>query len=151
MQTLNAGSKREGDISDSFASMSGQRRQPLPDRYRELKLSLVGGHEVDVMDGWKRLLKELRHENDIVATQKSGVIPTIEFDNLEDDVLRLKDEIRKRGAAVVRGVIPEAEARAYKTAIEEYVRKNPSTRGTFTQSACSFLNEFANSDRLSAR
>jgi hypothetical protein len=32
---------------------------------------------------------------------------------------------------VIRGVIPEQEARAYKFEIEEYVKKNPQTKGEY--------------------
>ncbi|KAF4951888.1 hypothetical protein FSARC_12794 [Fusarium sarcochroum] len=103
-------SKREGDISDAFTSLSGAKREPLPDRFRQLKVDLVNGREKQVVESWKRLLRELKKENEIVA--KKGPA----------------EEIRKRGAVVVKGVIPEAEARAYKDEVEEYVRKNPSTR-----------------------
>jgi len=131
MAQSEAKGKREGDISDSFASLSGQEERPLPDRFRQLKLSLIAGHEDQVRDGWKRLLLELKHENDIVATKGPGVIPEVEFANLDADLSRLSVELKQRGAAVIRGVVPENEARAYKAEIEEYVQKNPGTRGTF--------------------
>lgn len=121
--------KREGDISDSFASLSGKEASSLPDRFRDLKLSLVAGHEDRVISSWKRLLKALKAENAIIAAKGSSIIPEVQYSNLDSDLAQVKDEIRKRGAAVVRGVIPEAEARAYKEEIEEYVRKNPQTRG----------------------
>jgi hypothetical protein len=129
MAAINGQEKEEGDISDTFASMSGKGHKALPGRFRELKLSLAAGHETEIKEGWKRLLMKLKRENDIVAAQGSKVIPVIEFSDLDNDLQRLKREIGKRGAAVIRGVIPEVEARAYKTDIEEYVRKNPSTRG----------------------
>jgi len=134
MAATNGEAKREGDISDTFASMSGKGHKTLSDRFRELKLSLISGHEIEVKDSWRRLLAELKKENGVVAAQDSKVIPVIEFNNLDDDLQRLEGEIGKRGAAVIRGVIPEAEARAYKTDIEEYVRKNPSTRGNHNSS-----------------
>ena len=149
MAAMSGMGKKEGDISDSFASMSGQGHQPLPNRFRELKLSLVAGHEAGVQDGWNRLLRQLKKENDEVASRGSNVIPEVDFDNLENDLVRLGDEIRKRGAAVVKGVIPEAEARAYKTEIEEYVRKNPSTRGT--HSHLQMLGRPLTSERLPGR
>ena len=129
MAAINAGSKKEGDISDSFASMSGRENRMLPERFRDLKLALVAGHEAEVQEGWQRLLKELKKENDLVAIQGSRTIPEIEFSNLDSDLVRLADDIKTRGAAIIKGVIPEAEARSYKTEIEEYVRKNPATKG----------------------
>ena len=124
--------KKEGDISDAFVSLSGTERQPLPHRYLELKKSLVSGHEDRLIDSWKRLLKELKIETDFVAKHGLAVIPSIEFDDIESSLVSHSSEIRKRGVVVVRNVIPEMEARAYKDEIEEYVRHNPSTRGTNT-------------------
>lgn len=121
--------KPEGDISGSFASLSGKEAEPLPDRFRQLKLDLVKGYEEAVVDSWKRLLTTLRAENDVVARRGSAVIPEIQFSNLDEDLRDKAGDIRKRGVAVVRGVIPEDEARAYKFQVEEYVRLNPQTRG----------------------
>ncbi|KAF2968682.1 hypothetical protein GQX73_g4906 [Xylaria multiplex] len=120
--------KREGNISDSFVSLSGGDRPPLPERFLDLKRSLVAGHEDRVVAGWQRLLAQLKQENAILARDGSKVIPSLEFLNLEKDLTRFQSEIKKRGVAVIRGVIPENEARAYKNDIEEYVRQNPSTR-----------------------
>lgn len=121
--------KKEGDISDAFTSLSGAKREPLPDRFRELKCNLVRGREKEIVASWGRLLRQLKRENEIVAKKGPSVIPQVEFSDFEKDVDVLKEEIRKRGAVVIKGVIPEAEARAYKDEIEEYVKKNPSTRG----------------------
>ncbi|KAI0529967.1 hypothetical protein GGR58DRAFT_518839 [Xylaria digitata] len=120
--------KREGNISDSFVSLSGGNRPPLPERFLDLKRSLVAGHEDRVVASWQRLLAQLKRENSVLARDGSKVIPSLEFSNLEKDLTRFHSEIKKRGVAVIRGVIPENEARAYKNDIEEYVRQNPSTR-----------------------
>ncbi|KAK2037970.1 DUF1479-domain-containing protein [Colletotrichum somersetense] len=122
------GPKKEGDISSVFVSLSGAERAPLPDRFRALKRDLVAGREVAVARSWGRLLRALREENEVVRVAGPAVIPSVEFRDLDAGVARLRDEIRKRGALVVRGVVDEAEARAYKDEIEAYVRRNPSTR-----------------------
>ncbi|KAJ9416935.1 hypothetical protein FOXG_12918 [Fusarium oxysporum f. sp. lycopersici 4287] len=121
-------SKKEGDISDAFTSLSGAQREPLPDRYRQLKLNLLQGREDRIVQSWKKLLRELKRENEIVAKKGPGVIPQIDFKDLEKSSDGLRKEVKKRGVVVVRGVIPEGEARAYKAEVEEYVAKNPSTR-----------------------
>lgn len=125
--------KREGNISDSFISLSGGARPPLPERFLDLKTSLVAGREDRVIESWNRLLARIKQENSILAKERSKVIPSLEFSNFDDDLERLGLEIKKRGVAVVRGVIPEKEARSYKNEIEEYVRQNPWTKG---QSRC---------------
>ncbi|TGJ78873.1 hypothetical protein E0Z10_g9890 [Xylaria hypoxylon] len=112
--------KREGNISDSFASLSGGNRAPLPERFLELKKSLAAGHEDQIVASWKRLLAQLKQENKILAKEGSKVVPSLEFSNLEKDLTRLRSEIKMKGVAVIRGVIPENEARAYKDDIEEY-------------------------------
>jgi hypothetical protein len=122
-------SKREGDISDAFTSLSGAKREPLPDRFRQLKVDLARGKEKQIVESWKRLLRELKKENEIVAKKGPAVIPQIDYGDFKNGTSGLKEEIRKRGAVVVKGVIPESEARAYKEEVEEYVKKNPSTRG----------------------
>ncbi|GKT95431.1 DUF1479 domain protein [Colletotrichum tofieldiae] len=113
--------KKEGDISSVFVSLSGTAREPLPDRFRTLKQDLVAGHEDAVVKSWGRLLRALREENATIAAKGPAIIPSVDFRNLDGDVERLKGEIRKRGAAVVRGVVDEDEARAYKDEIEAYV------------------------------
>ncbi|KAF7532497.1 hypothetical protein G7Z17_g13637 [Cylindrodendrum hubeiense] len=123
--------KKEGDISDAFVSLSGVDRPPLPDRFRQRKCDLVRGREDEIKKSWSRLLKQLREENEIIAAKGPAVIPQVEFKDLDAGIEGLKSEIQKRGAIVVKGVIPEAEARAYKEEIEEYVKKNPSTRGQY--------------------
>lgn len=121
--------KREGDISDSFASLAGVKDEPLPDHFRQLKLSLVAGREDKIKASWNKVLAELRVENDVVAEQGSRIVPVIRFAHLDEDLSRCRDDIKKRGVVVVRGVIPEDEARAYKFELEEYIRKNPETKG----------------------
>ena len=133
--------KREGNISDAFASLSGQACAPLPDRFRELKLDLVRGHEEAIVASWERLLGELRHENAIVRSVGSAVVPEVGYGELDAGLERLKADITKRGVVVVRGVIPEAEARAYKTELEDYIRKNPHTRGESSYSLLCHLCE----------
>ncbi|KAG5971524.1 hypothetical protein E4U55_001217 [Claviceps digitariae] len=120
--------RREGDISDAFVSLSGAERSALPERFRQLKCDLVRGREKHIVEGWTRLLRRLRRENEVIAQKGSEVIPQVDFAQLDAGCRALKEEIRKRGVIVVRGVVPEGEARAYKEEVEEYVRRNPWTR-----------------------
>ncbi|KAJ3517166.1 hypothetical protein NM208_g14746 [Fusarium decemcellulare] len=120
MATVSKSSKKEGDISDAFTSLSGAKRDPLPDRFRELKCELVRGREKEITASWSRLLRQLRRENEIIAKKGPAVVPQVEYTDFETGVDVMKEEIRKRGAVVIRGVIPEAEARAYKDEIEDF-------------------------------
>ncbi|KAI1462935.1 DUF1479-domain-containing protein [Daldinia caldariorum] len=120
--------KREGDISDSFVSLSGTARPPLPQKFLELKKTLVHGLENHVIDSWNRLLAELKRENKTIAEGGPAVIPSVSFKSLDKDLAKFRGEIEKRGVAVIRGVLPEDEARSFKYEIEEYVRQNPQTK-----------------------
>ena len=122
--------RKEGDISNAFVSLSGAKFEPLPDRYRQLKCDLIQGRESQVIESWTRLLRQLREENKLIAQKGPAIVPQLAFGDLDkvcsDSV---KDEVRKRGAVVIRDVVPEAEARAYKDEVEAYVKKNPWTKG----------------------
>ncbi|ORY68211.1 DUF1479 domain protein [Pseudomassariella vexata] len=120
--------KREGDISDSFVSLSKTSRPPLPERFLDLKKSLIGGNEARVIESWKQVLRQLKVENETIAKAGPSVVPSIDFKNLDNGLVTLQSELKKRGVAVVRGIMPEKEARAYKDEIEEYVRQNPHTK-----------------------
>jgi len=123
--------KRAGDISDAFASLSGQQFLPLEPRYADLKAKLVHGREDAVKASWERLLARLREEIPEIVERGSKVIPQIAFGDLrnEEVVRGFREELKERGVAVVRGVVSEEEAMGWKEQIREYVRKNPQTKG----------------------
>jgi hypothetical protein len=91
---------------------------------------LIAGREDQVKRSWDRLLCKLRDEVNIIVQQGSSVIPSIEFEDIGAAPRSFQDALLKRGVAVIRGVIPEGEARAYKEEIEAYVRENPQTKGS---------------------
>lgn len=122
--------KEEGDISSAFVSLSGASPTALPERFADIKRQLVRGNESLISASWKRLLKKLSIENELVAEKGPAMIPQIKFDDLNKPSEDIISQIKKRGVAVVHGVIPEQEARGYKNEVEEYVRANPWTKGT---------------------
>lgn len=125
--------KKEGDISSVFVSLSGGGAEALPERFTEIKKNLIRGHEEAVAASWNRLLARLTEENEQVARLGPSILPSIEFRDLENSKgnVQFMNEVRKRGCAVIRGVIDQDEARAYKTEIEAYIKANPHTKGTF--------------------
>jgi len=128
-KTVGAMGKREGDISDAFTSLSGKMAEPLPHRFRLLKQELAKGNEFPIINGWTRLLESLKKENETIAKRGPRVIPEVRYSHLEEDLAKYAHIIKKRGVVVIRGVIPEDEARAYKSEIEDYVKLNPQTKG----------------------
>lgn len=121
--------KRAGDISDAFVSLSGQQFKPLAPEYADLKRRLIHGHEDAVRDSWERLLRDLRTEIPLIVELGSKVIPEIDFRDIDNAPESFSNALRKRGVAVVRGVVPEKEILRWKEELKEYIRKNPQTRG----------------------
>jgi hypothetical protein len=123
--------KRAGDISDAFVSLSGQDFKPLTPKYADLKARLIRGHESEVRESWERLLRHLREEIPLIVELGSKVIPEIDFKDIDNAPEAFSNELRKRGVAVVRGVVPEQEALLWKDDLREYIRQNPQTKGRF--------------------
>jgi len=121
--------KRAGDISDAFVSLSGQKFKPLTPEYADLKSRLIKGHEGEVRESWERLLRDLRKEIPLIVELGSKVIPEIDFRDIDNAPETFSNELRKRGVAVVRNVVPEQEAVEWKEDLRKYIRQNPQTKG----------------------
>jgi hypothetical protein len=115
--------KRAGDISDAFASLSGKRFAALTPEYAALKGRLIRGHEGAVRESREWLLQSLREEVPSILELGSKVI--LEIDDAPGQFSR---ELRKRGVAVVRNVVPEHEVLQWKDDPREYIHQNPHTR-----------------------
>ncbi|KAF7192891.1 hypothetical protein HII31_05805 [Pseudocercospora fuligena] len=120
--------KREGDISDAFASLSGIEFKPLDPRFAELKSRLIAGHEEELYESWNRLLASLREEIPLIAEKGPRIVPEIDFNDIDHASDEFRAEHRKRGVAVIRNVIPEQEALALKKELREYIEANPHTK-----------------------
>jgi hypothetical protein len=121
-------SKREGDISDAFASLSGMQFKQLDPRFAEIKQNLVVGHEEALHASWNRLLASLREEIPLIREQKSKVIPEIDFKDIDAASPEFRAEHKKRGVAVIRNVLPEQEVLHLKQELREYIASNPHTK-----------------------
>lgn len=124
-------SKPTGDISSVFPSLSGQTAKPLPPRFADLKARLKAGHEDALQASWYRLLAELRKEIEEVKTLGSAIIPEIEYGDIGnvEQRTRFRDGLRKRGVAVIRGVVSAREALGWKELLSRYIATNPGVKG----------------------
>ncbi|KAK2598584.1 hypothetical protein N8I77_011984 [Diaporthe amygdali] len=104
----------------------------LPKRFAQVKADLVSSNEAAVAASWGRLLKQLREEVAIIAEANRTVIPTIDFQDLEAPPQRniFLDELKIRGAGVIRNVVPEDEALIMKSDLNAYIADNPHTRAS---------------------
>ena len=126
-----ADSRRAGDISDAFASLSGQQFAPLSAEYADLKARLIKGNEEAIRQSWERLLNDLREEIPLIAEKGSKIIPEIDFKDIDNAPEDFSSELKKRGVAVVRGVVSEQEALDWKESLREYIKANPQTKGAY--------------------
>ncbi|KAJ6093520.1 hypothetical protein N7486_008809 [Penicillium sp. IBT 16267x] len=121
--------RKEGDISSVFVSLSGDgKAAPLAERFADQKKKLIAGRGDQLKRSWDRLLCKLRDEVETIEHRGSDIIPSINFRDIHAAPRSFHDELRKRGVAIIRGVVPEAEARGYKEEIEAYARANPATK-----------------------
>lgn len=124
------GPRAEGDISSVFASLSGNAAPPLPSRFATIKQDLIHGHAPELTASWTRLLSVLRKEIEIISSAGSSIIPEIEYSEIRNHsrIHGFSKGLKKRGAAIVRGVVSEDTALGWKEEIREYIRQNPSTK-----------------------
>ena len=120
--------KKEGDISDAFASLSGLEFKPLAPRFADIKAQLIRGRHDQVYASWERLLASLREEIPLIVENGPRVIPEIDFQDIDNPSSHFSNEYRKRGVAIVRGAIPEKEALQLKEDLRTYIRQNPQTK-----------------------
>ncbi|EYE93391.1 DUF1479 domain-containing protein [Aspergillus ruber CBS 135680] len=126
--TSTQGARKEGDISSVFVSLSGKEKSALPERFADQKKRLIAGREDQIQKSWDRLLRKLKDEVNLIEQRGSDIVPSIDIKDIHSAPKAFQDELRKRGVAVIRGVIPEHEARCYKDEIEQYAKANPETK-----------------------
>jgi hypothetical protein len=123
-----ASGKAEGTIADSFASLSGQQFEALEPRFANVKENLIRGNEQAVKASWDRLLLTLKDEVQEIKRLGSSIVPQIDFKDIDAPSEHFSSEYRKRGVAVIKGAIPEAEALQMKEDLREYIKANPQTK-----------------------
>lgn len=123
--------KPRGDISSIFPSLSGVQSAPLPPRFADVKSRLINGHEDAIRESWVRLLSDLHKETETIRAAGSGIVPELAFSDLNnlEKRAKFKDQLHKRGVAVVKGVVSEKEALEWKESLKKYIQSNPSIRG----------------------
>lgn len=124
-------SRKEGDISSVFASLSGAEAAPLPERFAAIKTALIRGNESAISASWSRLLKDLRSEIEHIVSVGPDIIPSIDFSQIHSrsHVQAFGQALKKHGTGIIRNVVPEAVALGWKEEVREYVRENPQTKG----------------------
>ncbi|KAI1106409.1 hypothetical protein F4804DRAFT_340561 [Jackrogersella minutella] len=104
-------------------SFYGKEPVPLPSRFGSLKKRLVAGHESAIEASWERLVAALREEVKYIERNGAGLIPSIEFADMEDagKVEPFGAQLKRHGIGVVKGVVPSADARTWVEETKKYL------------------------------
>lgn len=128
--------KAEGSIASVFATLSGGTLEDaLPDRFAQLKQSLITSpsHAEHLQHTWRSVLSSLAEK--VAETERLGgkCIPEVSFPSeRKGDVGGLEEwtdastvqEIRERGVAVIKNVIPEQQVLQWKEDVRAYAKEN---------------------------
>ncbi|KAI1374778.1 hypothetical protein F4677DRAFT_455243 [Hypoxylon crocopeplum] len=104
-------------------SFYGMQPVPLPSRFGSLKKRLVAGHESALEASWGRLLSALRDEVKHIEKHGSGLIPSIDFTDMDDTakVAPFGAQLKRYGIGVIRGVVPSADASSWVEETKKYL------------------------------
>ncbi|THH09868.1 hypothetical protein EW145_g1713 [Phellinidium pouzarii] len=101
---------------------------PLPLRFADLKLDIAPKDEDSkrhFTEAWNDLLVQLRSAVDKIKAEGSDMIPQVEFADLQNLKPEEIENIKRRGTVLVRNVVDNAQAAAWKFELENFVKVNP--------------------------
>ncbi|EKM53735.1 uncharacterized protein PHACADRAFT_176135 [Phanerochaete carnosa HHB-10118-sp] len=110
----------EGTIEEIFSSF--HESPPFPERFAHLKQQLWTD---GLVESWREVLKELEDATGNVIARGSQSVPEIPYSSLNAGLSANEIEAMKSsGCAIIRGAVPEAEARDWIRATREYITAN---------------------------
>ncbi|KAJ7503546.1 hypothetical protein B0H11DRAFT_2170795 [Mycena galericulata] len=105
---------------------------PLPPRFAELKRTIAVANpnfKQDITKAWNEVLAELDKVTKVIAKEGSTYIPQVSFAELDTLTPVQIAEIKRKGTVVVKDVVDDEQARAWKTTLEEFIKANPQAEG----------------------
>ncbi|KZT73700.1 DUF1479-domain-containing protein [Daedalea quercina L-15889] len=112
--------------------MSQSELGPCPPRFVEIKQEIAASipdFQARVTKAWTELLAELDVVTADIAKQGTEYVPQVDFAELSTLSPDKVEEIRRKGSVVIRNVVDDSEAAAWKDWLKEYVSTNPSIEG----------------------
>ncbi|KAG1736520.1 hypothetical protein EDB19DRAFT_1896026 [Suillus lakei] len=97
-----------------------------PERFVDLKHEIVAttpNYERRLTESWNDLLQELDERTTEIY------VPQVHFQYLDTLIPEQLDDIRRKGAIIIHGVVEESEAISWKTALEDFIKANPHVEG----------------------
>ncbi|KAG8894192.1 hypothetical protein FRB99_001412, partial [Tulasnella sp. 403] len=135
--------KKEGDISSVFTSLSGAAPVALPERFVHLKRAIIGSSPEfrdRLVKSWEDLLGSLETGIHEIEQKGTETIPEVSFTELVSSQKGAwVDDVKKRGVVVVRDVVEDEQALAWKQQVKDYVAANPQVKGGFPERFCGGL------------
>jgi hypothetical protein len=130
--------KQEGDISSVFASLAGDEAKALPPRFLELKKEIIGKHGADILTSWKRLLPVVEEKVREAREKGPSIFPEVRFTDIEIGTIDSATiaRIKRTGACIIRNAIPREEADEILADVRDYIKANPTTKGTPSLMSC---------------
>lgn len=124
--------KEEGSIASVFASLSGS-QAVLPARFAQLKASLVkdDAHAEQLKKRWYEVLDAVKEQVELTSRKQGDLIPYVTYPGTHKAAgkswlsAEQVEEIKKRGVAVIKNVVPNQQALDWKQQVREYAAKNP--------------------------
>lgn len=100
----------------------------LSQRFAALKESMVSRREDSLVSSWRQLLEAIREEVDLVSSLGSQIVPSIDFADIRklEYAESFQEELRTRGVAVIRNVVPRDTALDWEDETRVYLDQNPS-------------------------
>ncbi|KAF8896652.1 DUF1479-domain-containing protein [Infundibulicybe gibba] len=104
----------------------------LPAHFADLKREIAASYpnfQERVTAAWNELLQQLEGVTTEIIETGSDYIPQIDFKDLahlDEDTI---DKIKRRGTVVIRNVVDDSEALAWKTSLEDFIKANPDVDG----------------------
>lgn len=128
----------------------------LEPRFSKVKQSLVKEKDkTAVTKSWKRLLYALEVETREIAKEGPSRIPTFEWKAIKENKGSLTQEqeklFKKRGVALIKGVVDSAQIDDWFNELVDFVKENPDTAGYNYPNEASFYNVFWTRPQTEAR
>ncbi|PSR83409.1 hypothetical protein BD289DRAFT_370015 [Coniella lustricola] len=103
-------------------------------RFIAIKTALIKGNELAIATSWEHLLGQLRQEVQKVSDKGLSVFPIINYDDLSSPgkTLTFLADLRTRGSAIIRNVVPKDEAETWTSELDQYLQHN--SHATVSQS-----------------
>ncbi|KAJ7919248.1 hypothetical protein B0H13DRAFT_2230932 [Mycena leptocephala] len=125
----------------------------LPPRFAVIKHAIASTYpnfEQHLTKAWNEVLLELDKVTKIIAKEGTTYIPQVSFADLNKLSEAQIADIKRKGTVVIRDVVDDDQARAWKTSLEEFVKANPHAEG-FPEADKQFFHVYWTKAQIKAR